>query len=201
MKNVPKTPLEFWRKARKLSRQRLADLVDCHMQTIRKLEDGTMTVDKEWSEKIAPYLHVIPSELLPIAINPKGGHGMRLVPVVAWASAGEPMESLAQHIDETTERVAVSHSSLTLLSVKVVGNSMNLIAEDGEIAVYDYTDKELVDKKYYLFMLNGEVCFKRYRDSGGPKRFEPQSDQPHDTHFPRSEIEVIGRVIQIIRTL
>lgn len=192
--------LREWRKLRGLSRQKLADAVEppCNMQTIRKLEDGTMRWNKDWAERLAKPLRVLPLDLDAL---PAGVFSLRFVPVISWASAGQPMEAIAPQIDETTPRVAVMSHSPTLLAVEVRGSSMNLIAPEGSYAVYDREDRQLVDRKYYLVEIDGEVTFKKYRDTAGPPRLEPESSDDHDTIFPEGEIHVIGRVVEVIRTL
>jgi SOS-response transcriptional repressor LexA len=191
--------LRQWRKLRGYSRQRLADAVSCHMQTIRKLEDGEMPLNRDWAERLSKPLRVLPFDLEDF---PPNVEYLRLAPVIAWASAGAPLEALAGQIDETTKRVAVLSKSPNLLAVEVKGSSMSAIAPEGSFAVFDRATVDLVDKGYYLFLIDGAVTFKKYRDQGGPPRLEPESTEAgHETIFPHGEVTVIGRVIEVVRTL
>lgn len=189
-----------WRDRRGLTQQQLADKLGCNKMTVVKLESGALRFGQQWHRPIADALNVPVVDLFPIEYlsNPSG---IREVPVISWASAGAPMAALQEEIDETTETVATSYKSESLLAVRVSGSSMNRVAPEGTFAVYDYADKALLDGKYYLFRLDGDVTFKVYRDQAGPPRLEPDSFESHATIFPATAIEVIGRVVEIIRKL
>ena len=78
---------------------------------------------------------------------------------------------------------------------------MSLEAPKGALIVVNPLDKDLIDKRLYVFK-NGshEATFKRYRCSDGPVRLEPCShNDVHQTIFPHDELRVVGRVVQIIR--
>jgi repressor LexA len=78
--------------------------------------------------------------------------------------------------------------------VIVEGDSMNLVAEEGEGIVVDPRDTNLCDKGYYVIRNeSGEMTFKQYRE--GPARLEPCSDNPaHQTIYPGREMfTVVGR--------
>lgn len=193
--------LRYWREKRGKTRDEVARLAACHMQTIRKLEDGTMKFNQAWMERLAPILGVAPGDFLPLATYVAGSHPVRYVPVISWASAGRPMEALQTEIDETSQRVAVLHRSENLLAVVISGTSMERVAPPGSFAVYDRDDTDLIDGKYYLFAIDNEVTFKRYRSTEGPIRLEPDSFTPHSTIYPDAHFRVIGRVVEIIRKL
>lgn len=189
-----------WRDARGMSRKKLAGILNCHEQTVRKLEDGTISFDEHWHEPIAKALGVSKSQLLRDDYSQPAGRPVKLVPVIEWVSAGRPMAVLEQNIPEDAPRVATDYESETLLATKVCGNSMNNVAPDGETIIYDYSDRELVDKGCYLFLVNGDLSFKRYR--ANPPRFEPDStEKGHETFFPQGPVEIVGRVIQVTRRL
>ena len=77
--------------------------------------------------------------------------------------------------------------------------SLFVIAPDGSVIIVDFADKILVPSQYYVVKLNGEATFKRYRSD--PSRLEPDSTEAFDTVFVGSEVEVVGRVIQIVTKL
>lgn len=122
------------------------------------------------------------------------------VPLISWVSAGRLTE--AQQIDELltddVERIAVSGlGSGDYFALRVDGDSVNRIAPDGSIIIVDRTDRELFDKRFYVFAIGGEATFKRYR--ANPDRLEPYSYNPeHETIFPTEDMRVVGRIIKAI---
>lgn len=183
-----------------MTQERLAALVRAHKLTVLKLEKGLLPFNEQWHAPFSEALNVPVIDLFPTKYTSTGIPARR-VPVIAWTSAGKPMAALQEEIDDTTPTVTTSEQSETLLAVRVVGSSMNRIAPEGFYAVYDYTDKELVDRKCYLIRIDGEVTFKRYRDTGGPPRLEPDSTESHETLYPAEPVEVIGRVIEVTQKL
>ncbi len=60
------------RQQRKLSAEKLADIVGTTQSTIHRLETGKRQLTHEWMEKIGKALNVSPSELLPTANKVQG---------------------------------------------------------------------------------------------------------------------------------
>lgn len=80
-------------------------------------------------------------------------------------------------------------------AVIVEGDSMNKVADDGEIIIVEPRDRRLVDGGYYVIRkTGGEITFKRYREN--PSRLEPcSSNGEHKTIYPGQEqFEIVGRV-------
>jgi SOS-response transcriptional repressor LexA len=124
---------------------------------------------------------------------------VRMVSIVSWAAASNFAEAEAEY----GEKIPVPSSSSTLVALRVVGNSMDREAPHGSVIVVDYTQTFPVDKALVMARRGSETTFKRYRDTEGPRRFEPASTDPsHQTIFDNGEaIEIIGRVIYIIRAV
>lgn len=122
------------------------------------------------------------------------------VPLISWVAAGALKETADPYeIGDAEEYVAVSHKRNTLIALRVHGASMNRIAPDGSVIIVDFADKILVPGQYYVVKLNGDATFKRYRSD--PSRLEPDSTEAFDTVFVGGEVEVVGRVIQIVTKL
>ena len=94
------------------------------------------------------------------------------------------------------EYIAMNYKRESLIALRVQGESMNRLAQDGSIIIVDYEDRELVSGKLYVFKTDdGEAAFKRYRSD--PVRFEPVSTEEHETLFPTGEWFVVGRVVEV----
>lgn len=97
------------------------------------------------------------------------------------------------------ELIPVASDSDTLRALRVRGNSMNREVADGGIIVVDYSQRHPYDGMLVVARIGDEVTFKRYRDTNGPIRLEPESTEPHDTIYPGDGFEILGRVIHSIR--
>lgn len=187
------------RKKSGLSRRALSEMVGCDQSYIVKLEKGERRLKAEWMARFERALKVEPGSLMGNVDSslPPVQH----VPVLGWSSAGRPMEAVSEPI---SEYVPVPSTSSTLAAVRVRGDSMDRIAPNNSVIVYDYGITDLFDRGLYLVEIDGEVTFKRYRGSDGPARFEPDSTQPHHpTIFPspRNAVRIVGRVIFALRDL
>lgn len=115
-----------------------------------------------------------------------------MLPIVGLISAGswqEGFPSVRGYMPSPDQRLSADS-----FVVIVEGDSMNLVAEEGEGIVVDPRDTSLVDKGYYIVRNeSGEMTFKQYRE--GPARLEPCSDnEAHQTIYPGREIfTVVGR--------
>jgi SOS-response transcriptional repressor LexA len=122
------------------------------------------------------------------------------VPLVSWVRAGGLTETVDPYvIGDAEEFVPVAHRRNTLIALRVHGGSMDRVAPDGSVIIVDYGDKSLVSGQYYVVKNDGAATFKRYRTS--PDRLEPDSTQDHDTVFIQGELEVVGRVVQVVNRL
>ncbi len=122
------------------------------------------------------------------------------VPLISWVEAGALEEAADPYeIGHAEEYVAVTHKRSTLIALRVHGASMNRVAPEGSVIIVDYADKMLVSGQHYVVKLDGEATFKRYRTD--PMRLEPDSTESFDTVFLSGEIDVVGRVIQVVTKL
>lgn len=88
------------------------------------------------------------------------------------------------------------------IALRVVGDSMNLIAPDQSIIVVDRSDKLLRPRGFYVFATDdqSEATFKRWMSK--PDRLEPYSTNPsYETIFPEHPPTVVGRVRKVMLDL
>lgn len=115
------------------------------------------------------------------------------IPVVGLVSAG----SWREGFEVVLERIPSPDPTLSsdAFAVRVSGDSMDKVAQDGEDVIVEPRDRRLINGKYYVVRNGeGETTFKQYREN--PSRLEPCSHNPeHRTIYPGEEgFDVIGRV-------
>ena len=192
------------REKRRLSQARLANLVDTSAQQIDRLEKGERKLTVDWLNRIAEGLSCDPFDLLLQPNVRKESIPLREVPLVSLWRAGQPMTAFDERLPED-ERVKVfvpvPESAENVVAAKIEGDSMDKVAPDGSIIIINHDDQKLVNRRYYVIRIDGEVTFKRYRDTPIP-RFEPEStNDAHEPIFPTSDTVVIGRVIKVVTDL
>lgn len=124
---------------------------------------------------------------------------IKYAPVVSWVQAGH-LGSADMNADADVY-IPVSTTSNDIAAFEVLGTSMNRIAVPGSYIVVDAEQRAAEDGWYVLARVGDEYTFKRYRDSNGPIRLEPDSTEQHDTLYPAEGFEILGRVIEVIRRL
>lgn len=132
------------------------------------------------------------SELAPITKQ------VTMVPVYSWIHAGDV--GSADMSADPEDLVPIASDSKTLRALRVRGTSMNRVVDDGGVIVVDYEQCHPYDKMLVIARIGDEVTFKRYRDTNGPIRLEPDSTDPHETIFPGEGFEILGRVVYSIRS-
>ena len=115
-----------------------------------------------------------------------------LLPIVGLISAGAWREGFEQVIGYMpSPDKTLSKDSFVVI---VEGDSMNLVAQEGEGIIVDPRELDLCAGRYYIIRNgDGETTFKRYMEN--PARLEPCSDNPaHEIIYPgRETFTVIGR--------
>jgi SOS-response transcriptional repressor LexA len=125
------------------------------------------------------------------------------VPIVSSVAAtgfagGEPVEGGA----ELPRILAPGLPRGDYIALRVVGDSMNLIAPDQSVIVVDRSDRLLRPRGFYVFASDdqSEATFKRWMSK--PDRLEPYSTNPaYETIFPEHPPLVIGRVRKVMMDL
>lgn len=192
--------LKSWRKHRGLTQESLAARVGVAHSTIQRIENGRVHLTDERAVLLASALGCRPADLFAGDVSPTG-LPVRAVPVISWVQATAWSPDVAS-IDPGAYDDVIYHASnrVHLIALKVNGDSMDRIASCGSMIIVDTNDLELRDKSYYIFRRAGSTTFKRWRDA--PPRIEPYSTNPeHETTFVDGDVEVIGRVIEVITRL
>lgn len=130
------------RKKAGLSQEALGLKAGSGRSTIVKLEKGELPLTEAWAKRLAPFLHVRPSD---IWIAPQ-------IPVVGYVGAGARVYAYDDRIDsgDTIDRPPMTQGDL--LAVEVKGDSMLPLAEEGWHIVY--TAEATVDENEVL----NKVC-------------------------------------------
>ncbi len=125
-------------------------------------------------------------------------HLVAWAPAINWVQAGQLNASAVDQVG-ASEMVPQLSQRKSVVALEVRGTSMNRIAPPGSFIIVDFEDRELKDGRLFVVRHGDETTFKRYRSSKGPARLEPESYEAHDTIFPTSDFEVVGRVIYVVR--
>ncbi len=120
------------------------------------------------------------------------------VPVLSWVQAGKLAEAMdSQQVQDGAEKIPTYYKRDSLFALRVRGGSMNRVAPDGAVVLCDYEDRSLTDGRCYIFRVDGDATFKRYR--ANPDRLEPDSvEAGHIAIFPSRGLEVVARVVRVI---
>ncbi len=178
------------RKQRSWSQQQLAELMNTTNQQVGNLERGDRRLSDPWIKKLAKAFECTPGELFEATDNN--------VAHVSWVQAGTFADTVDPYPPEGTPMIAVAGLKHTNhIALTVDGDSMNLLAPEGSIIIVDFTDRDLRPGKDYVFRMNDQATFKRWRED--PPRLEPRStNQEHETIFPDGEFDIVGRVVKVI---
>lgn len=164
------------------SQASLARMLGISSDKMSKVMSGRRRLTVEEANKLTAYYgtggsHNVAPVLLPI---------VGLVSAGAWRQGFEEVRGYMPSPDKALSRDA--------FVVIIEGDSMNLIAQEGEGIIIDPRDVDLLSGRYYVIRNEeGETTFKRYMEN--PARLEPCSDNPvHQTIFPGQQVfTVVGR--------
>jgi phage repressor protein C with HTH and peptisase S24 domain len=122
----------------------------------------------------------------------------RTIPVLGMVSAGRWQEAIAAEGPNGGERMPVfdPHTPRNAFAVRVAGDSMDRIVEDGGTIIVDPDDRALYPKRYYIVRNgHGDTTFKQFLDE--PARLCPCSTNPahKDILIGEEAFEIVGRVI------
>lgn len=118
--------------------------------------------------------------------------GPALLPIIGLVSAGswrEAIENPKGHMPSPDR--SLSRDAFVVI---IEGDSMDLVASEGEGVIVDPRDTDLLPGRYYIIRNeDGETTFKQYRDN--PARLEPcSSNAEHKPIIPgRDMFYVVGR--------
>ena len=123
-----------------------------------------------------------------------------MLPVVGLVSAGAWRDGF----EGVTDWIPSPDRSLSRNSfvVRIEGDSMDQVAQEGEQVIVDPSDLDLIAGKYYVVRnLDGETTFKQYCDN--PARLVPcSSNKKHQViHIGREGFTLVGRVRKKVSNL
>lgn len=169
-----------------------------NQNTLTSHENGNRDISRKAAEMYATLFKVDAGWLLYGEKESAGGSEV-LVPVLSRVSAGNLRYQQGVTASEIERHVKVADLPKGVwYALEVEGDSMDRIAPDGAVIIFDRSDDKLLDGKYYIFALeNGETTFKRYKKS--PPRLQPFSTNPdHMSMAFTDDMYVFGRVRRAI---
>lgn len=167
--------------------------------TVRSiLERGVFNAKVENVIKICKGLNIKPEEIMDIDQPQLETLPVKKIPVVSKISAGLPIyseENLVDYIYFATNKL---NSDKEEFGLKVSGDSMDKIFQDGDIVVVE-KDSVVENGQLGVVMVNGyNATVKRIRYNGDQIILIPESN--NQSHYPQvygknDEVKVVGRVV------
>lgn len=167
--------------------------------TVRSiLERGVFNAKVENVIKICKGLNIKPEEIMDIEQPKIETLPVKKIPVVSKISAGLPIYSEENLIDYIYFATNKLNSDKEEFGLKVSGDSMDKIFQDGDIVVVE-KDSVVENGQLGVVMVNGyNATVKRIRYNGDQIILIPESN--NSSHYPQvygkdDEVKVIGRVV------
>lgn len=167
--------------------------------TVRSiLERGVFNAKVENVIKICKGLNIKPEEIMDIEQPKVETLPVKKIPVISKISAGLPIyseENLVDYIYFATNKL---NSDKEEFGLKVSGDSMDKIFQDGDIVVVE-KDSVVENGQLGVVMVNGyNATVKRIRYNGDQIILIPESN--NQSHYPQvygnnDEVKVVGRVV------
>ncbi|PTI88112.1 LexA family protein [Staphylococcus simulans] len=196
-----KPDIKSRRKELNLTLEQVGNLVGVGKSTVRKWETGDIeNMKRDKIVKLAKALKVSPSYIMGIEDEQPQLDTLpvKKIPVVSKISAGLPIyseENLIDYIYFATDKL---NSDKEEFGLKVSGDSMDKIFQDGDIVVVE-KDSVVENGQLGVVMINGyNATVKRVRYNGDQIILIPESN--NSSHYPQvyggdDEVKIIGRVI------
>lgn len=196
-----KPDIKSRRKELNLTLEQVGDLVGVGKSTVRKWETGDIeNMKRDKIVKLAKALRVSPSYIMGIEEEQPQLETLpvKKIPVVSKISAGLPIYSEENLIDYIYFATNKLNSDKEEFGLKVAGDSMDKIFQDGDIVVVE-KDSIVENGQLGVVMINGyNATVKRIRYNGDQIILIPESN--NSNHYPQvygkdDEVKVIGRVV------
>jgi len=196
-----KPDIKSRRKELNLTLEQVGDLVGVGKSTVRKWETGDIeNMKRDKIVKLAKALKVSPSFIMGIEDERPTIETLpvKKIPVVSKISAGLPIYSEENLIDYIYFATNKLNSDKEEFGLKVSGDSMDKIFQDGDIVVVE-KDSIVENGQLGVVMINGyNATVKRIRYNGDQIILIPESN--NSNHYPQvygkdDEVKVIGRVV------
>ena len=196
-----KPDIKSRRKELNLTLEQVGDLVGVGKSTVRKWETGDIeNMKRDKIVKLAKALRVSPSYIMGIDEEQPQLETLpvKKIPVVSKISAGLPIYSEENLIDYIYFATNKLNSDKEEFGLKVSGDSMDKIFQDGDIVVVE-KDSIVENGQLGVVMVNGyNATVKRIRYNGEQIILIPESNNTN--HYPQvygkdDEVKIIGRVV------
>lgn len=196
-----KPDIKSRRKELNLTLEQVGDLVGVGKSTVRKWETGDIeNMKRDKIVKLAKALRVSPSYIMGIEEEQPQIETLpvKKIPVVSKISAGLPIYSEENLIDYIYFATNKLNSDKEEFGLKVSGDSMDKIFQDGDIVVVE-KDSIVENGQLGVVMINGyNATVKRIRYNGDQVILIPESNNTN--HYPQvyakdDEVKIIGRVV------
>ncbi|MDN7233168.1 LexA family protein [Staphylococcus haemolyticus] len=196
-----KPDIKSRRKELNLTLEQVGDLVGVGKSTVRKWETGDIeNMKRDKIVKLAKALRVSPSYIMGIEEEQPQIETLpvKKIPVVSKVSAGLPIYSEENLIDYIYFATNKLNSDKEEFGLKVSGDSMDKIFQDGDIVVVE-KDSVVENGQLGVVMINGyNATVKRIRYNGDQIILIPESN--NSSHYPQvygknDEVKIIGRVV------
>ncbi|MEX3463238.1 S24 family peptidase [Staphylococcus epidermidis] len=196
-----KPDIKSRRKELNLTLEQVGDLVGVGKSTVRKWETGDIeNMKRDKIVKLAKALRVSPSYIMGIEEEQPQIETLpvKKIPVVSKISAGLPIYSEENLIDYIYFATNKLNSDKEEFGLKVSGDSMDKIFQDGDIVVVE-KDSIVENGQLGVVMINGyNAAVKRIRYNGDQVILIPESNNTN--HYPQvygkdDEVKIIGRVV------
>ncbi|WP_347134419.1 LexA family protein [Staphylococcus capitis] len=196
-----KPDIKSRRKELNLTLEQVGDLVGVGKSTVRKWETGDIeNMKRDKIVKLAKALRVSPSYIMGIEEEQPQLETLpvKKIPVVSKISAGLPIYSEENLIDYIYFATNKLNSDKEEFGLKVSGDSMDKIFQDGDIVVVE-KDSIVENGQLGVVMVNGyNATVKRIRYNGDQIILIPESN--NSNHYPQvygkdDEVKIIGRVV------
>lgn len=179
---------------------KLAKEVGSTKQTIDRYIKWERKLPKPIAAKLAPIVKASVADLLQVESDLPA---FDRVPLVSWVSAGKLADvDPVMNVDVEHHVIAVDLPKGRWIALRVRGDSMDRIAQDGAVIFVNRADTNLKEEQFYVFSLGtGHATFKRYR-GGKSVRLQPYSMNPdHETLIAPEDLRVVGRVRRVLTDL
>ncbi|MCG1794164.1 helix-turn-helix domain-containing protein [Staphylococcus epidermidis] len=196
-----KPDIKSRRKELNLTLEQVGDLVGVGKSTVRKWETGDIeNMKRDKIVKLAKALRVSPSYIMGIEEEQPQLETLpvKKIPVVSKISTGLPIYSEENLIDYIYFATNKLNSDKEEFGLKVSGDSMDKIFQDGDIVVVE-KDSIVENGQLGVVMINGyNATVKRIRYNGDQVILIPESNNTN--HYPQvygkdDEVKIIGRVV------
>lgn len=181
--------------ARKFTQKSLSDHLRIAPARVTEVLKGERRIQQNEMPAVAKWLGMSDSAVETADI-PDGAIPVTSIPLLGEVPGGPWREAVrTSHHYIPAPQPGMPRSAYAL---KVFGDSMDKIVQDGATIIIDPEDRDLFDKWLYVVRNDeGDVTFKQYRDN--PARLVPCSKNPDHktTSVADRDYDIVGRVILI----